>query len=250
MNKNSWLLVTLIGLASQSLASGIKHVENAAPSEVQTTKSHLKHIISEGITKFEQTPIKDWSYEITRYENEEGDVTSSVELFDPTKGRSQQWSLLRINDQLPTPKQKQTFVENQLKKSNADEHQHFSMQLNDIIQIKSLQLISEGDDQLTASFGIASSQFDKDATKYLRGLIVFDKRRLFITSLEINNIKTFSPVFTAKISDFKLTYHFIKIDDAILLKQRDLSMKGTFGFFTEIDEVSTDTFSAYCYKGS
>ncbi|MDC0601386.1 hypothetical protein OAP14_00005, partial [Aliiglaciecola sp.] len=56
---------------------------------------------------------------------------------------------------------------------------------------------------------------------------------------------TFSPMFSAKITDFKLTITFDKIDSYILPLQNKLSMKGTFAFFTDIDEESLDTFSEY-----
>ena len=93
------------------------------------------------------------------------------------------------------------------------------------------------------------SQLGNDVSKKLQGTLRFDKTQHYIDSIEISNTANFSPLFSADITEFSLTLRFTKIDSAILPQQQQLRMKGTFAFFTKIDEVSTDTFSDYHYVG-
>lgn len=249
MNKKYWLLIACMGFAVQSLASDTKSVAASQMNDEQQAQGSLQHTISQAIAKFEQTSRQDWSYRITRYENEEGDISSSIELFDPIKEQHEQWSLLRIDGQAPTEKQVKKFVKSKRKEKDDSDQQSLSVKLGDIILLNSLQLVSEDQNHLRASFDVYLSQLGEEATENLKGSLIFAKDEQFIESIEIINKGEFSPVFSAAITDFKLSFRFVKIDSAILPQQNDLSMKGTFAFFTEIDEVSTDTYSDYQYVG-
>ncbi|WP_156413600.1 hypothetical protein [Lacimicrobium alkaliphilum] len=124
------------------------------------------------------------------------------------------------------------------------------MKLRDIIQIETLQLLSEDPHRFQASFAVYLNQLGEEASQKLKGSLIFDKGQQYIETIEIINTGTFSPVFSADISEFRLTLRFIKIDTVVLPERQELAMKGTFAFFTEIDEVSTDRFSDYRYTGS
>ena len=249
MKKTYWLLLASTVLAGQTLAADIQPTMEAKASGVQVGQQYLQQTISQAITEFEQTSRKDWSYRISRYENEEGDITSSIEQFDPLKDQPKQWSLLQINGQTPTEKQAKKFVKSKRKNADDSDQQSFSVKLRDIIQLDSLQLVSEDHESIKASFDVYLSQLGEEATESLQGSLIFMKDRQFIETIEISNKGEFSPLFSAEITDFKLTFRFLKIDTAILPQQNDLAMKGTFAFFTEIDEVSTDTYSDYQYVG-
>ena len=209
----------------------------------------LKQNISQAITQFEQTPREQWSYRISRYENEEGDVTSSIELFDPAKEMEKRWSLLQINGETPTEKQLKKFTKDKVKKASKKEKGNISIALQDIVQLEGMQLIDEKADNLRASFDVNLERLGDKASQSLQGVLTYNKNAHFIETIEITNTDTFSPVFSAKITDFKLTFRFVKIDEAVLPHEHELQMKGTFAFFTEIDEVSKDTISDYRFVG-
>ncbi len=249
MNKKFWLLLTFSSIAADSLASEFTATSMPQQNQTLVAKQNLQQSISHAITQFEQTPREDWSYRISRYENEEGEVTSSLELFDPAQEMSKQWTLLSINEQPPTTNQARKFTEDKQKQAEKSSQHNFSVKLREIIQMDSLELISEDLNSLKANFDVYLSRLGEDATKNLKGSLVFNKHQQFIESIEIVNTGDFSPVFSADITDFKLTFRFIKMDSSILPQQQELSMKGTFAFFTEIEEVSKDTFSEYRYVG-
>lgn len=251
MNKTFWGVIACAGYAVQALASGVDSIagNNSAHGDVLSDKPGLQQSITQAIHKFEQTSRKDWSYRISRYENEEGDISSSIELFDPTAEPDKQWTLLQIDNQDPTAKQIRKFARNKLEQAEDGDQQSISVKLRDIIQIESLQLLSEDHKELTARFDVHLSQLGEETSEKLKGSLIFSKNQKFIEAIEITNTEPFSPVFSADINEFRLTFRFIKIDDAILPDQQALAMKGTFAFFTRIDEVSTDRFSDYRYAG-
>lgn len=244
MKNKFGLLLVLVSAASSAFVTADELEANSLVQK-QTEQNPLKNHISQAITRFEQTPLEDWSYLISRYENEEGDISSSTEQFMPNSAGNKQWSLLKINGNQPTEKQIQKFVDN---KSNKDNN-GIALKLRELIQLDSLQLLSESDKLLQATFNVHLSKLGDKASRQLQGTLTFNKTLQFIEQLEIVNLAPFSPVFSAKIIDFKLTLSFFKIDDAILPHQQILTMKGSFAFFTEIDEVSTDTYSNYQYLG-
>lgn len=261
MKKTYNILLLCAGLSAfPSLASDVSGEEF---SQEQATQEHskqaLRDTIAKAITHYEQSPRKLWSYRVSNYENEEGDISSSIEQFDPSLPKRQQWTLLSINGETPSPKQQQKFVDKKHKenKKNTDvqneeenqEGQNIRLQFRELIQLETLERASETDDKLKANFKVSLEKLGKKASKKLQGQLTYDKNEQFIEHIVITNTASFSPVFSAKITDFKITFNFSKLNDSILPKEYELSMKGTFAFFTEIEEVSTNTFSDYRFVG-
>lgn len=247
MNKINGIALICLVFTMNVLATASKSTQDVSNTAFEQTPGQLQQTISKAITAFEQTSRKDWSYRISRYENEEGDISSSVEHFDPTHERLKQWSLLSINGQAPTKKQALKFVNSKLKKAKEQDQPSFQLKLRDLVLMESLQLISENEETLQASFNVYLEDLGAEASKNLQGTLRFVKDQQFIESIEITNTDDFSPMFSATITHIKLTFRFIKRHTAILPQQIGLAMNGTFAFFTEIDEVSTDTFSDYRY---
>ena len=119
-------------------------------SNTESMKEALKQQVSQAIEGFEKTDRSAWGFRVSRYENEEGDVTSSVEHYDPSAVDHNQWSLLRINGETPSEKQAQKFVDKKRKETAKKADKSFSMSLREIIQIDSLQLEAEDQENLNA----------------------------------------------------------------------------------------------------
>lgn len=244
MKFNYWLLVISLTLSSDLIASNQKNQEETINNGEQ---SQIHQSISQAILRFEQTARTDWSYSISRFEDEEGEISSSLEQFNPAAETGKQWSLLRINGELPSKKQTQKFAKSKDKESK---NQHnFSLKLRELIQIESLQLVSEDEKVLQLSFNVYLEQLGHEKSKKLKGRLSYSKAHQFIERIEITNVADISPIFSANITKFTLTLEFIKIEAAVLPKQHNLEMEGTFAFFTDIKEVSKDTFSNYQYVG-
>ncbi|MCL1044295.1 hypothetical protein L2737_02960 [Shewanella electrodiphila] len=247
--KFKYLLIVLsLGISFQLAANdNAQHVQSSLfenPHYLQTT-------IAKAIKNLEQTRRNEWSYEVSRFENEEGNVTSSLERFTPHKDIYQRWSLELINGQLPTKQQTSDFIAGKVESAeNKDNGHNISIKPTDLIQQGSLTFAAEDEFKLQANFNVYLKKLGEQGSKKLHGQLTYDKNNQFIETLIITNTESFSPMFSAKITDFKLVFSFIKLQESVLLYQNQLAMKGHFAFFTDIDETSTDTFSDYQYIGA
>lgn len=205
----------------------------------------LKHQIALAITKFEQTKMERWAYRVTRFENEEGDITTSTEAFTPHPEIDQQWALIETNGERPTKKQRRQFQ----KDKREQEKGSYTIKLRNIINQDSLMLKHQTHSHLEMSFDANLEKLGKDASDNLQGSLSYNKELGFIEHITIVNNAPFSPMFSANISEFRLTFDFASIENSILLQQQAMAMKGSFALFTEIDEVSTDTYTDYHYHG-
>lgn len=213
------------------------------------SQEQLKQKIHQAIVKFEQTDRKRWSYQVDRFENEEGDITSSLERFTPAPDAKTPWTLLRINGSKPTAKQQKKFLKTKHKKPEKKQKgKNYSVKFREIINLESLTYQAETPTHLAMTFKVQLSQFGDDAKGKLGGLLSYNKKDEFIETITITNNAEFSPMFSASINDFLLTFNFINFDGSILFREHTLEMKGTFAYFVEIDEVSKDTYSDYQYQ--
>jgi hypothetical protein len=216
----------------------------------------FKEKINRAIIKVEQTDRAHWSYEISRYEDEEGDISSSIEQHSPPAffGGGEQWLLKKINGKLPTKKQIKKFAKKKQKQNNKEKNKKkqgksFQLPLRKLINPESLTLVSNDEKHLVMAFNVYIKKLGNDSIGKLQGKLVYQKENQFIEQISVWNNEEFSPMFTANITDLALTITFVHINGAVLAKQNEMKMKGSFAYFTEINETSLDTFSNYSYQG-
>ena len=241
MGHKYWLALVCYSFFCNAIAT-----ENAVIDEAL-----LKQKIDQAIVNFEQTSRENWAYQVDRYENEEGDITSSVERFTPHIDINHQWTLITKNGEKPTKKQQKNFVKD--KSAQASEQEkgaNHAMKLREIINQESLVFKADSGSHISMNFNVYVKKLGEDSKGKLTGILFYNKEQEFIDEITITNNAEFSPMFTASISELLLTFNFVKIDNAILPKQNKLQMKGTFAYFTQIDEVSNDTYSNYEQKVS
>lgn len=213
----------------------------------------IKEKIDLAILKFEQTDRKNWSYTVNRFENEEGDITSSIEQYSPHS--DEPWLLKKINGKLPTQKEIKTFAKKknmQIKTANQKSKQEsdIKISLRELINLDSLTLVSVDEQKVTLAFNVNWKKLGKDSIGKLQGHLTYQKEQQFIDNITIWNNTNFSPMFTANITDLIVTFSFIQINNAVLAKSNEMKMKGSFAYFTEINETSLDSYSDYIYQGS
>ncbi len=224
----------------------------------------LDQKIHKAIVKFEQTNRKQWGFTVNRFENEEGDITESVEQFTPNADINKRWLLISANGEKPTVKQQEKFLkakrkqaskkkkrakaDGTTKKKHAAGNNSYSIKLRELINQETLSYQSETSTHIQMSFQVTLSQFGDDTKGKLDGLLSYNKQDAFIETITITNNAPFSPMFSASISELLLTFNFTQIDDAILFREHALEMKGTFAYFVEIDEVSKDSYFGYQYN--
>jgi len=236
MNKHCLLIICV------TAAFNVNAADNSS-NELVTLKKKL----DKAIVKFEQTKRNLWSYKVSRYENEEGDISSSIEQHSPQA--DDKWLLTQINGQVPTNKQITNFVEKKLEQSKTQKEEgNIQIKLRQLIDHESLSLVSNDDKTFVMAFNVNLTKLGNDSMGKLQGLLTYQKDEQFIETISIWNNAEFSPMFTAKITDLAITFTFTHIDGAVLTKQNEMKMKGSFAYFTEINETSVDIFSDYSYQ--
>jgi hypothetical protein len=217
----------------------------------QTSATDLalfKQKVDHAIIKFEETNKELWSYTISRHEDEEGDITSSIEEHLPHT--SERWLLRRINGQLPTSKQIKHFAKKKQKQNNTQKpEENIRLSLRQLINPESLSLVSNNENTIVMAFDVYLEKLGEDSIGKLQGELVYKKDEQYIQQISVWNNAEFSPMFTAKITDLNITLTFVHIDGAILAKQNKMIMVGSFAYFTDINETSVDNFSDYLYQG-
>ena len=186
---------------------------NAQASDNSPNKaaSH-KEIINLAITKFEKTKKENWAYQVTRFENEEGDITSSIEKYNPAKAIENQWILVSSNGKVPSKKQANKFAKKKLeqrqKLNNKNKATDFSVPLREIVDLESLTFSTENASHIKMNFDVYLKKLGEDSKGKLKGSLSYNKQLSFIESITIVNNSALSPMFSANITDFKLTFTF------------------------------------------
>lgn len=221
---------------------------NASTHAKQTsfTNPELIKLANSAITKLELTDVSAWAFEAAMYESEEGDVSSSLQRHEPTADSRGSWSLLMIDGGKPTEKQQQKFRRDKMKSKHSD--QDFGIAIRKILNLPSITLSSETDSHIMMSFDVRLERLGEDSWGKLAGMAHYHKEGAFIERIEINNKDEFSPMFGSSISELTLSLDFIQVNGSVLIKQKDLQMKGSFAHFMEIDEVSSDKYSKYVHR--
>ena len=243
--KQALLSIMLLSTSSGTVATD---AANSAKTRNHSTMNNivLKQTIANAIERFEQTQLSDWSHQISRYENEEGDVTSSVERYTADNPDSQRWTLISSNGEQATEQQQRAFQE---KKHNQDDNVSISLDLHQLIVNDSLRLKRETQNTVIASFDVYFEQLGEEASEHLTGTLLYSKQDAYIESITILNNEPFSPMLAATVDDLSLTLTFMLQDEFVLPHRIDFQMQGRFAIFSEIDEVSTDEYSDFIYIG-
>ncbi len=113
-----------------------------------------------------------------------------------------------------------------------------------------MSLVANDERSFVMAFNVNLDKLGKDAIGKLQGQLTYQKDQQYIETISIWNNAEFSPMFTAKITDLAITFTFTHINGAVLTKQNEMKMKGSFAYFTQINETSVDVFSDYLFEGS
>lgn len=219
------------------------HAAENTPEQLTTAKEK----VNKAIIKFEMTDKARWSYRLSRYEDEEGDITSSIEQYSPHL--TEPWLLKQLNGEHPTDKQIKQFADKKHAQNNTNnEGGNSRLKLRKLINEDSLSLVSTNEQHLVMAFDVNLKKLGKDSIGKLKGELTYQKEKQFIEKISIRNREGFSPMFTANITDLAITFTFLEINGAVLIKQNEMKMKGSFAYFTEINETSLDEFTNYEYQ--
>ena len=228
MRKNQRGLLLAMGLVMPlqcwpQLAGAVQSDAPASTMDWQT-------MIREAIAKFEQTALQEWAFCLASAENEEGELTSSTECFDPTLPADQQWQLHLSNGQRPTAEQQRSYAAKKQKQAQQGKAFNLTLKLSRLILLDSVQFVSEDATSWTGRFDVSIDQLGDTASKQLQGQLRFHKSGHYIDRIDIHNRGPFSVMLGTKIQHFQLKLEFMQLEHAILQRQQEMTMQGTFAF--------------------
>ena len=177
----------------------------------------MKSKVKSALAALKQTERRNWAFQVANYENEEGDITQSVESYNPLRASKAHWQLLSIGGKAPTEQQQNKFMKEKNKPADKD---GFKVSLNELVQVDTLVLESITPTQFTARFDVYLERLGDEASKSLTGTLTFDREENFVKHIKISNREMFSPIFTAEIAEFNLLISFQKLNNRIFPHQK------------------------------
>lgn len=274
-----WALVCISSLINVHNAHSIQAQTDTIGSST-ANKDKVKQQVILSINAIADAPRHEWAVEITNDENEEGDITKTIERYTPNKDKSKQWTLLSVNDKSPSKKQLKKYAKNKRaedkksddKSEDKSSGNNFSIDLKTLIKSDTLVVLTDNPNYAELGFNVHMPKLGDDAVGKLKGVLTYNKQQQYIEKVIVTNNDDFSPMFSATVSQLKVSLHFVKLNfdelgfdelsfegqpakqdhmkkveqnSVVLPKQYQMLLKGSFAYFTEIDETSTTTFDHY-----
>ncbi|MEL7479239.1 MAG: hypothetical protein AAGJ17_10215 [Pseudomonadota bacterium] len=221
------LLIWLLFLSNQTIAA-------------QFEASHLKSVVQKAIKRIKDVDKTKWAFELHSFENEEGEITDYTAAFNGALPEGQNWQLLTKDKKPATDKQKRAFV----KQRNKDK-KTFSIKLEQLITLDSLQLLDSTNEAITASFDVNIPKLGDDAIGKLKGTLIVSPKNHLLKQIIITNLDEFSPMTMTNIEQFKMVLTFTEVSGQVLPINAEMTMRGTFAGFMELNETSKDSYTNY-----
>jgi len=209
--------------------------------EPQLSEIQIK--VEQAISRFENRIRDKVSFVVERYENEEGDISQRVERYHPNNKDSANWQLISVNGKSPSTKQRQQYLEE--KREKQKKGKSISISLRELIKVDTLTVTHENKSISTVAFDVNTKPLGIDASGKLAGELRYNNQLAYIEAINVTNTETFSPMFSAEITDLDVLLEFSLFNDDVVILKQTMEMKGSYAFFVEIEEVSTATYSDY-----
>jgi len=161
--------------------------------------------------------------------------------YDPRRPADARWELLSIDGRTPTDDERADF---------RAERTGYRIQMNhdddgvlaDIVRLDTVKLVEESATHWLLGFEPdfdADDEEERRIFKKLRGEVRVSKAEHRIESLSMRNDKAIRPVMVAKISKFALEFGFTPVDDAVVLSDIIIAVKGSAFIAIRFDETET-----------
>lgn len=196
--------------------------------------------VTNALVRMEKRQPTDWAYTQTVTTDE----IESVARYDPRLPDTVLgWTMLRVNGQAPSKKEKRKFygkIEKQAER--AEKAGDTAPVLSELIRLDTLERSRALDGGYVVFSFVPKIEKLEDA---LDGELVFDVEHQRVSGIRVWNRGDYSPAFSVKVTDFSLDLAFGPVDSDMVLTQMVSKVKGTVGFVKKVDESVRVTFSEY-----
>jgi hypothetical protein len=188
---------------------------------------------------FRAEPPRGWSFSQTT--TAEG--KSTVEHYDATRPEFDRWSLVQKDGRPPTPDALKDYSEARSRRSRTGT----APKLVDQFVFDSLETVSDTPERATYRCPLRPGESRDNTALFLRATIIVHKPSHTIESIQLANIKPFSPTFGVKIAEIRtlMTYSLPSGNVPSLPQKVETHVRGTAFVFKSLDADMTVIFSDY-----
>jgi len=214
--------------------------------EKQAAAAELPPIVEQALASVSKQTGGDWSFTKTTVETKTKEMITTIERFDPRLPKAEQWSLVSVDGNSPTPSALSGY---RIEKSIEENGERG---IQEIVDGSSFTLIEETANELTYEFDPVSGGGPEDFIRHLRGKLVVNRNGPLVSSIELYNEKSFSPGGPLKVKKFtnKITLAPIGENNEVLIVKIEIDMKGKAFGIMKAEQTRRTVFSDYVFVGN
>lgn len=199
--------------------------------------------LAAALNTFRSDPPRGWSF--TQTTQAEG--KSTVERCDASKSEFNRWSLVQKDGRTPTADELKDYAEARSRRSRGGT----APKIVDQFVFEALETLTDTPERATYRCPLRPGEARDNTAHFLRATIVVHKPTHTIESIELANIKPFSPTFAVRIAELKtlMTYSLPAAETPSLPQKVATHVRGTAFIFKSLDADMTVVFSDYLRIG-
>jgi len=169
----------------------------------------------------------------------QGSESRKLAQFQPQE--DPQWQLLEVDGIPPSSEESTKFLKQRGREQNQDDPVRF----RDLVAADSVTLMKQENGKVWLNFVPRVGELADDNAEALTGYAIMSALDQRLLELHIENIDTFSPAFSIKISKMTMMFRFISVDNQTVPAEYGFSMLGKIGGIKKIEVDSTTAYSNY-----
>lgn len=214
-----------------------------------TTDIDYQDIVDHALDTLLNDYKQSWSYTETSTRDNE----TRVAIYHPRKPESESWTLVSVDGQPPTAKDKKSFQTEKRKRREKLNKRDAAIGSRATVKIRpgTLKLKEETDTHWIFDFIPAEEKDDDKIMQHLNGVLKIVKNGQYVESVVLKNKAPIKPVLGVKISTIqvKQTFEPARPDGPIVPVSVDVQINGRAFLLMILNESEKVCFSNYKYVG-
>lgn len=186
---------------------------------------------------------KGWAFTQTSYSPDR----SRVETFTPLAASHLRWSLVAENGAPPSSKTIETYRQQQTRRTSGQT----APNVKDQLVLESAELREDDDERQYWYFSLRPGADDDSSAEHMGTMLTFHLPTQTIEKIELASFEEFSPVFGVNVESARtlIAYTIPTETTPSLLREIQVSIRGSAFYFKSLDSDMTVSYSDYEYMG-
>ena len=204
-----------------------------------------RRLLLDAIAALEASDWKHWAYT----ETDVGSDGVHVGRFDPSRPEGQQWSLLSVNNRMPTPDETEEYLDDKAGDSGWGGNDDGEPDtIVGMVEPDGLELIEETGDHYLFRFVPDEEDLDEGFAEYLDATLRISKAGgPWLEYVDIHSNGSFSPQFGVRVRDFTMRMTFARLMTSGPVVPRSVEVKISIRAFMviNVDEYIVTSYTDY-----